>query len=504
MSETGKALSRYQLRGEIASGGMATIYYGRLAGAGGFSRTIAIKRLHPQFAKSPEFLSAFLDEARLVSRIRHANVVPTLDVIAERDEVYIVMEYVPGDSLSSVLGILAKAGRTPPIDVTIAIVTSILRGLHAAHEATDEQGNALRIIHRDVSPHNILLGTDGAPRIIDFGVAKAQGQLHTTAPGQVKGKLAFMAPEQLRNENITARVDVYAAGIVLWEMLTGERVFKGDEVSVMYRVLVEKIPPPSSVVPGLPSELDAIVLKSVHRDPSQRYASALDFALALEDLVNPAPPARIARWLDEVAGDVVRARATRLAEIERTTAVFGSVPSTVAFDGGQAASAVESLPRPVDVDASVTRTTSSVAAVRASLASRSRIAIIVAAAVLVAVASAILFGVVMSSAPRTAATAPERPSPSATSTFVTNTSASASTSASVPLVPSASAASTLTAAASAPSPLPPTQPPPPTQPIARPTSIKTSAPPAPPPNCTSPYRVDERGIKHIRPECLSP
>lgn len=501
MSETGKALSRYQLRGEIASGGMATVYYGRLAGAGGFSRTIAIKRLHPQFAKSPEFLSAFLDEARLVSRIRHANVVPTLDVIAERDEVYIVMEYVPGDSLSSVLGILAKAGRTPPIDVTIAIVTSILRGLHAAHEATDEQGNALRIIHRDVSPHNILLGTDGAPRIIDFGVAKAQGQLHTTAPGQVKGKLAFMAPEQLRDENITARVDVYAAGIVLWEMLTGERVFKGDEVSVMYRVLVEKIPPPSSVVPGLPSELDAIVLKSVHRDPSQRYASALDFALALEDLVNPAPPARIARWLDEVAGDVVRARATRLAEIERTTAVFGSVPSTVAFDGGQAPSAVESLPRPVDADASVTRTTSSVAAVRASLASRSRIAIIVAAAVLVAMASAILFGVMMSSAPRTAATGRERPSPSATaSTFVTNASASAS--ASSASVPSASATSPLTAAASAP--LPPTQPPPPTQPIARPTSIKTSAPPAPRPNCTSPYRVDERGIKHIRPECLSP
>src|SRR5215472_1683440 len=220
---------RYRLHGVIASGGMATVHYGRLLGPVGFARTVAIKRLHAQFAQDPEFVAMFVDEARLAARIHHPNVVQTLDVVMEGGELLLVMDYVPGESLAHCLRALISV-RTPiPADIVSAIGCAVLHGLHAAHEATGDTGQPLLIVHRDVSPQNVLVGADGVPRLIDFGVARAEGRVQLTREGQLKGKLAYMAPEQLRGTGeVDRRTDVYAAGVVLWETLTRERLFGGD------------------------------------------------------------------------------------------------------------------------------------------------------------------------------------------------------------------------------------------------------------------------------------
>jgi eukaryotic-like serine/threonine-protein kinase len=170
---------------------MATVHFGRLVGAVGFSRIVAIKRLHPHLAKDKEFTSMFLDEARLAARVRHPNVVPLLDVAAMGEEVLLVMEYVPGVPLASLLRAVSAKGELVAPDVAAAVVCGVLHGLHAAHEATDEAGAPLHIVHRDVSPQNILVGVDGVPRVLDFGVAKAEGRMHTTRDGTLKGKLAW-------------------------------------------------------------------------------------------------------------------------------------------------------------------------------------------------------------------------------------------------------------------------------------------------------------------------
>src|SRR5579863_8618035 len=198
---------------------MATVHIGRLIGPVGFSRTVAIKRLHPQHAKEPDFVSMFLDEARLAARIRHPNVVPTLDVVATEGELFVVMDYVPGESLSRLAAATFAAGARFPLRAVVSIMAGSLHGLHAAHEAKSERGEPLGIVHRDVSPQNILVGIDGVARVLDFGVAKAAGRLHTTREGELKGKLAYMAPEQLETGTLTRQSDVYAAAVVLWETL---------------------------------------------------------------------------------------------------------------------------------------------------------------------------------------------------------------------------------------------------------------------------------------------
>ncbi|MCL2447368.1 MAG: serine/threonine protein kinase, partial [Polyangiaceae bacterium] len=201
---------------------------GRLMGSGGFARTVAIKQLHPQFAKDPEFVAMFLDEARLVARIRHPNVVPTLDVVAASSELFHVMEYVQGESLSRLARALRAREERVPLPIVVRIMNDVLQGLHAAHEARDERGVPLHIVHRDVTPQNILVGADGVARLLDFGVAKAAGRAQTTQDGQIKGKLAYMAPEQLMSAGVTRETDLYAASVVLWEMLAGERLFTGE------------------------------------------------------------------------------------------------------------------------------------------------------------------------------------------------------------------------------------------------------------------------------------
>ena len=279
----GERLDRFELIAELASGGMATVFLARLSGVAGFQRLVAIKRLHPHLAREPEFVEMFLDEARLAARIHHPNVVPIQEVGESEHGYYLVMDYIEGDTLARVLAKAAKTNSKVPYGVTIRILLDTLAGLHAAHEMKDDHGEPLHIVHRDVSPQNILVGVDGVARVVDFGVARAATRLSTTRSGQLKGKLAYMAPEQARGAGVDRRADLFACGIVLWEALATKRLFKGDgEAETLNRVLYEPIATPSSVRPDVPKALEDICMKALSRDVDQRFATAQDFGDELE------------------------------------------------------------------------------------------------------------------------------------------------------------------------------------------------------------------------------
>ncbi|MCU0692909.1 MAG: serine/threonine protein kinase [Polyangiaceae bacterium] len=312
----GRAIGRYGLFAELASGGMATVHVGRLLGPAGFSRTVAIKRLHAQFARDPEFVDMFLDEALLASRIRHPNVVSTLDIVTLDGEVFVVMDFVHGETLSKLARLLASNGERIPTRILLAVISGALHGLHAAHEAKNDHGEPLNIVHRDVSPQNIMVGLDGVTRVLDFGVAKAVGQIHETGEGRVKGKWAYMAPEQLEGQT-TRRSDIYSAGVVLWEALTGRRLFAGaNPAAVCLEVVHTTIPAPSSIVSPVSPRLDQIVLKAVSRAPEDRWSTAREMAIAIEDEEGIATAREVGEWVEHVAGPVLAARASVVADVE--------------------------------------------------------------------------------------------------------------------------------------------------------------------------------------------
>jgi serine/threonine protein kinase len=325
-------LGRYALYEPIASGGMATVHFGRLLGPVGFSRTVAIKRLHPQFASDPEFVSMFLDEAHLAAHIRHPNVAATLDVVALEGELFLVMDYVQGESLSRLIRAARHAGEPVPVPIAASVLAGALHGLHAAHEATGDRGEALAIVHRDVSPQNIVVGVDGTARVLDFGVAKAVGRLQTTREGQLKGKMAYMAVEQLRGAPVDRRTDVYAVGVVLWETLVGRKPFDGDnDVEVFGKVLDAPIEPPGRFVPGVPPELDAIVMRALAREAQDRFATARDMARAIERAVPPIAAADVGEWVERMAEKMLASRAGVVARIERSSPTSAS-PTVEAND----------------------------------------------------------------------------------------------------------------------------------------------------------------------------
>jgi serine/threonine-protein kinase len=296
---------------------MATVHVGRLLGPAGFSRTVAIKRLHAQFAKDPDFVSMFLDEARLAARVRHPNVIGTLDIVALSGELFLVMEYVAGESLARLWRATRDAGHTIPVPIAIAIFVGVLDGLHAAHEATNDRGEPMGIVHRDVSPHNVLVGTDGIARVLDFGVAKAFGRLQTTREGQLKGKISYMAPEQVQGI-VDRTTDIYAASVALWEALTGRRLFFAEnEARTLANVLYPKVEAPSRSAPDIPPGLDEVILRGLNPDPSARYPTAREMARALQLAVPPAPAYTVGDWVEATSGKALAARALRVASIER-------------------------------------------------------------------------------------------------------------------------------------------------------------------------------------------
>jgi hypothetical protein len=323
---------RYSLFAEIASGGMASVHIGRLVSTAGFSRTVAIKRLYPQFAKDPEFVAMFLDEARLAARIKHPNVVPTLDIVRDNDQLLLVMEYVPGETLSRLARALSKRGERFDPRLASAIVVGVLHGLHAAHEAKNEFGEPLGIVHRDVSPQNVLVGTDGVPRVVDFGVAKAMGQMHETRGQEVKGKLPYMSPEQIRGGAVTRATDIWAASVVFWEILAGRRLFKADNDALIMRlVLSEEIPSLAGEVPGVSPALEAILTKGLSRNPAERFATARAMALAIEQAAPLALPSEVGQFVESVCGEAIGQRAEAIREVESSSRALpggGLVPSS--------------------------------------------------------------------------------------------------------------------------------------------------------------------------------
>lgn len=304
-------LDRYELVGELASGGMATVFLGRIGGVGGFQRFVAIKRLHPHLAHEQEFIEMFVDEARLAASIHHPNVVPILDIGASEQGYFLVMEYIEGDTLARLLARAAAHAQRLPIPIALRILLDTLAGLHAAHELRGENDALLGLVHRDVSPQNILVGVDGTSRITDFGVAQASSRLTTTRGGQLKGKLAYMAPEQARGQSVDRRADIFAMGTVLWEVLAGRRLFKADgDADTLNRVLFEPIPRLRDVDPSAPAALDAVAAKALERDPDLRYATCAELADAIERAARAtrlvASTRDVASYVQQVIGQEVQ------------------------------------------------------------------------------------------------------------------------------------------------------------------------------------------------------
>lgn len=303
-----RRIGRYELIAEIASGGMATVYLARLSGVGGFQRNVAIKCLHPHLANNDEFVEMFLDEARLAALIHHPNVVPIQEVGEGEAGYYLVMDYIEGDTFAALLSKAAVDGKQVPREISLRILVDMLAGLHAAHELRDDHGRNLGLVHRDVSPQNILVGTDGVTRITDFGVARAASRLSATRAGQLKGKLAYMAPEQANgDEDIDRRADVFSAGVVLWEALALKRLFKAsNEAATLNRVLNDRIVSPREFSTHVPEAVAEVCMRALHRDLGVRYVSCAEFGDALERVASAsnclASSRDVATYVNEIVG----------------------------------------------------------------------------------------------------------------------------------------------------------------------------------------------------------
>jgi serine/threonine protein kinase len=290
--------SKYRVIAELGRGGMALVYLAVSQGLGGFNKLQVLKHLRPALADDPELLQMFLEEARLSARINHPNVVQTNEVGFDGKHHYIAMEFLDGQSLEAIWRKVAKTTQAMvPLELHLRILIETLGGLHAAHELTDFDGQPLNVVHRDVSPHNVIVTYDGQVKVLDFGIAKAADSANHTRTGILKGKSAYMAPEQFGGRDLDRRVDIFAVGIMLWQALTGERLWRGmGDAEIFRRVALGDIRVPSSVRRVDP-QLEAICMKALAPIPSDRYATAAEFQAALDEALRALPERRGAREL---------------------------------------------------------------------------------------------------------------------------------------------------------------------------------------------------------------
>lgn len=321
-------VGRYLLHRKIARGGMATIHIARLLGDVGFSRIVAAKRMHPELAEDDEFVAMFLDEARIASRVQHRNVVNVLDVVTLGEEVMLVQEYVHGAPLGVLLRAAYDSKSPVPVPVAAAIACHILAGLHAAHETTDELGTPLHIVHRDVSPQNILIATDGTARLLDFGVAKAALSAHVTRKGTFKGKLGYSSPEQIRGE-AQRQSDIYSLAVVLWELLVGHRMHSlaQSDQQLIAEIMNGNTP---TITEALAEErtymgayrwtqlatIEPVIRKALDTNPRRRWETAAEMEEALAAAVPLAPHSDVAAWLRAVGKEFLEERERLIAEEE--------------------------------------------------------------------------------------------------------------------------------------------------------------------------------------------
>jgi eukaryotic-like serine/threonine-protein kinase len=448
-------IGRYHVFPAFAHGGMASVHLGRLDGPSGFSRVVAVKRLNAMFATSERHARMLVEEARVTARIRSPYVVPVLEMVHEGERLCIVMELVVGVSLATLLATAADRGERVAPPIAVSIMADVLRGLHAAHEATSADGKPLEIIHRDVSPQNILLGADGIARVLDFGIARALGREPLSRTGEVHGKLAYIAPEQLRAGPITRRADIYAAGAVLWEALAGARLRQGDSPMALAAGALEPALAPSSRQPSLPRELDSIVLQALALDEHRRWATAEAMAFALEEACPPASRDDVARFVERVAGGDLE----RLAE----AVTFAERYSLSASATGTSADLPHPHHRQPRRVAAIALVSAVSVATAAAFVHRGRAALPVTPT---------------SSAVVAPANAPPPPVASVASTAAPDGIGAMPSSSAVVRAPGRSA---------------------------RPNAKVIPPSPSPsraPPSCTPPYDVDERGIKRYKPGCI--
>ncbi len=310
---------KYEVVKRLDAGGMAEVFIGRTVGIAGITKKVAIKRVLPHLAKNKKFVSMFLDEARVVMKLSHANVVQVFDVGEDEGTYFIVMEFIDGVSLKDIVDKLRERRQMAPVGAAVQIVAEAARGLNYAHDARDENGSPLHIVHRDVSPPNILVSVQGEVKVTDFGLAKAASQLETTDPGVVKGKFSYLSPEAVDGETVDKRTDIFSLGIVLFELLTGKRLFLG-ETDYQTVLLVGKAHVPSVAMlnRAVPELLDDIVHKALARNRDDRYQTAEEFADALTSFLYTsgfkATSRHVADLVAAVRGDPKSTAAKKLAE----------------------------------------------------------------------------------------------------------------------------------------------------------------------------------------------
>jgi serine/threonine protein kinase len=343
----GTRLGRYELLLAIAKGGMARVWAARQHGQRGFSKTVAIKTILPNLAEEPEFERMFLDEARIAALIHHPNVCEIYELGEEGKVLYLAMEWVNGESL---FHILRSSGKMAPMETRLCarIIADACAGLHAAHVQNDDMGRPLNVVHRDVSPHNILVSSDGNVKVADFGVAKALGQMHSaTMAGQVKGKISYMSPEQISGGTSDRRVDIFAMGVVLYEASTGRRPFTGEgDPQIMHAILGGQFVPPSRIIRGYPPELEHIVLTAMSPDPNRRFATAERMRTALEEYLARSGPvvtqSQVGTFVQQRVGNVLDRRRDRI-----RAAANAPNPEDISGGGAPVAGGTPSAPRGV-------------------------------------------------------------------------------------------------------------------------------------------------------------
>ncbi|HEX2874854.1 MAG TPA: serine/threonine-protein kinase [Polyangiaceae bacterium] len=277
---------RYKVLEKVAAGGMAEVYRAESAGLEGFKKIVAIKRVLPHLSEKKQFIGMFLDEARVSAHLSHSNCVQVFDIGVGDNTYFIVMEYVDGSDLKGVIEYRRKHNMPFPVEEACLICVRICEGLAYAHELTDSKGESLHIVHRDMSPPNVLITRHGEVKIVDFGLAKANSQLERSEPGIIKGKFSYLSPEAAKGGVVDARTDIFAVGIILWELLAGRRLFMGEsDLETVRMVQSARVPSIRELNRNVSAELEKVLMKALTEDPEQRYARARDFGAALNQLL---------------------------------------------------------------------------------------------------------------------------------------------------------------------------------------------------------------------------
>jgi serine/threonine protein kinase len=313
--QLGRKIGKYEILRHMASGGMAEIYLARATGIENFEKYVVLKRILPAIANDPEVIRMLLDEARVAATLHHSNIVQVFDIGQIDNEYFICMEYLNGKNVAALAAAMQRRGERLDDDNALSIIIGVCAGLQYAHDKVDDQGNPLGIVHRDVSPHNVVITQDGGVKLVDFGLAKVANRPSESSSGTLKGKLAYMSPEQCRARPCDRRSDVFSLSIMLWELTTGERLYTGScDYDYLCAILETDARRPSSVIPDYPAALEAIVMKGLARDPDARWPTVEAMQLELEEYCRDrrlkVSPITLRRTIQEVFGEELRTSTT--------------------------------------------------------------------------------------------------------------------------------------------------------------------------------------------------